>query len=90
MLLGVLDRGKENRFIRLYQSISYSSLKNSKKIKSLAVGEDFTVKKLYKKIDGGYLYRIYVYGGDGTLKRILEPHDVVSIMQNKTLNERLV
>ena len=34
MLLGVLDKGKENRFIRLYQSISYGSLKNSKKIKT--------------------------------------------------------
>ena len=89
MLIGVFDKGKENRFIRLYQSVSYGSLKNGKKIKSLAVSEDFTVKKLYKKIDGGYLYRIYVYGEDGSLKRVLEPHDVVSVLQNKSFNERL-
>ena len=90
MLLGVIDKGKENRFIRLYQSISIGSLKNGKKIKSLAVSEDFTVKNLYKKIDGGYLYRIYVYNVDGVLKRILEPHNVVSILQNKAFNERLI
>ncbi len=90
MLLGVFDKGKENRFIRLYQSISYGSLKNCKKIKSLAVSEDFTLKKLYKKIDGGYLYRIYVYDSNGALKRILEPHDVVNVLQNKNFNDRLI
>ena len=90
MLLGVFDKGKENRFIRLYQSISIGSLKNGKKIKSIAVSEDFTVKNLYKKIDGGYLYRIYVYNGDGALKRILEPHDVINILQNKNFAERLI
>lgn len=89
MLTGVLDKGKENRFIRLYQSLSSQSLKNGKKIKSLAVSEDFTVKKLYKKIDGGYLYRIYVYSKGGILKRILEPHDVVSILQNKTFTDKI-
>ena len=89
MLLGVIDKGKENRFIRLYQSISIGSLKNGKKIKSLAVGEDFTVKNLYKKIDGGYLYRIYVYNVDGVLKRILEPHDVINILQTRTFEERI-
>jgi hypothetical protein len=89
MLLGVIDKGKENRFIRLYQSISIGSLKNGKKIKSLAVSEDFTVKNLYKKIDGGYLYRIYVYNVDGVLKRILEPHDVINILQTRTFEERI-
>ena len=89
MLLGVIDKGKENRFIRLYQSISIGSLKNGKKIKSLAVSEDFTIKNLYKKIDGGYLYRIYVYNVDGVLKRILEPHDVINILQTRTFEERI-
>ncbi len=89
MLLGVIDKGKENRFIRLYQSISIGSLKNGKKIKSLAVSEDFTVKNLYKKIDGGYLYRIYVYSDNGVLKRILEPHDVIDILQTRTFEERI-
>ncbi len=89
MLLGALDKGKENRFIRLYQSISRQSLKNGKKIKSLAVYEDFTVKRLYKKIDGGYLYRVYVYSENGRLRRILEPHEVVDILQNKTFSDRL-
>lgn len=90
MLLGVFDNGKENRFIRLYHSISDKSLKNGKKIKSIAVSEDFTVKKLYKKIDGGYLYRVYVYGKDEGLKRVLEPHDVVDILQYKMLNDKIV
>lgn len=89
MLLGVIDKGKENRFIRLYQSISIGSLKNGKKIKSLAVSEDFTVKNLYKKIDGGYLYRIYVYSDNGVLKRILEPHDVISVLQSRAFAEKI-
>ena len=90
MLLGVLDKGKENRFIRLYQSISYESLKNSKKIKTVAVSDDFTVKNLYKRLDGGYLYRIYVYDNDGCLMRVFEPHDVVDLLQNKAFSERLI
>ena len=90
MLAGVFDKGKENRFIRLYQSLSSDSLKNGKKIKSIAVDEDFTVKRLYKKIDGGYLYRIYVYRENGRLKGILEPHDVVGILQTKAFNETLL
>lgn len=89
MLLGVFDKGKENRFIRLYQSISYGNLKNSKKIKSLAVSDDFTVKRLYGKIDGGYLYRIYVYCDNGRLKRVLEPHDVIEALQTKDFKERI-
>ena len=89
MLLGVLDSGRENRFVRLYQSIGESSLRNCKKIKTLAVCEDFTVKKLYAKIDGGFLYRIYVYHKDGRLKRILEPHDVIEIISTRSFNERL-
>ncbi len=89
MLLGVIDKGKENRFIRLYQSISIGSLKNGKKIKSLAVSEDFTVKNLYKKIDGGYLYRIYVYSDNGVLKRILEPHDVINVLQSRAFAEKI-
>ena len=64
-------------------------LKNGKKIKSLAVSEDFTVKKLYKKIDGGYLYRIYVYGEGGMLKRILEPHDVIGILQARAFKDKI-
>lgn len=89
VLLGVFEKNSNGRYVKLFQSLSADDLKNGKKIKTFAVSEDFTVKKLYSKMDGGYLYRIYVYDKKGFLKRILEPHDVVSLLQNSSVYEKI-
>lgn len=90
MLIGVFENHKENRFIRLYQSLSPQSLKGGKTVKTIAFDDSVTVKKLYAKIDSGYLYRICVYSQDGKLKRTFEPQEIVAILQTKAPYEKLI
>ena len=88
MLMGVFENHNENRFIRIYQSLSPKALKGGKAIKLLAFDDSVTVKRLYSKIDSCYLYQIYIYSQNGKLKRIIEPHEVVDILQTKAPYEK--
>ena len=90
MIFGIFDKNSDDRYVRIYESLSYKSLKNGMTVKTLAVGEDFTLRKLYRKIDGGYLYRIYVFSNDGKIKRILEPNQVIETLQKKLPYEKLI
>lgn len=90
MFFGVIDKSSGDRFVRIFEGLSPGGLKNGKRIKSLAVSDDFTVRRLCRKIDGGYLYRVYVYDGQGKIKSILEPHEVISLLQTKPFDEKIV
>ncbi len=90
MLIGVFENHSENRFIRIYQSISSKSLKGGKRVKTLAFDESVTVKRLYGKIDSNNLYRIFIYSDSGKLKRVFEPHEIVNVLQSKAPYEKLI
>ena len=88
--MGVFENNDENRFIKLFQSLSPNAIKNGKVIKTIAFDDMVTVKKVYRKIDSQYLYRLYVYSQEGRLKRIVEPHELVDILQRKAPYERVM
>ncbi|MBE5742406.1 MAG: hypothetical protein E7360_03685 [Clostridiales bacterium] len=90
MIFGITEKNSNDRYIRIYESISYQSLKNGKEIMSFAVNEDFTVKRLYRKMDSGRLYRIYVFSYEGEIKKILEPYEVVDLLKTKSPYEKLI
>ena len=90
MFAGVFSKNSDDRYVRIYHSLSYDDLKAGKPIKSFAISEDFTVKRLYRKIDSGYLYRIYVFSNSGKVKKILEPNEVVNLLQEKLPNEKIL
>lgn len=90
MLMGVFESRGENRYARLYQSLSPDFLKNGKTVKTIAVSDDITVRGLYRRLDGGYLYRVYVFSQKGKLAGILEPDQLIDILQSKGFSERLV
>lgn len=90
MLIGVFENKGENRYVRLYQSLSPNFLKNGKPVKTLAVSDDITVKGLCKSLDGGCVYRVYVFSQSGKLRKVLEPDEVVSILQNKPFTQKIL
>ena len=89
MLMGVFDKTEQKRFIKIYQSLTYSDLKNGKKIVELAVSDDFIIKNLYRKTSGDCLCKIYVYDGRGNLKKIIEPHEVITLLQSKSPYDKI-
>ncbi|MBQ7373930.1 MAG: hypothetical protein IJW64_05150 [Clostridia bacterium] len=90
MLIGVFENHSENRFVRLYQSLSSASLKGGKIIKEIAFDDKVTIKRLYGKIDSGYLYRVFIYSDSGNLKKVLQPHEIVNLLQTKAPYEKLI
>jgi hypothetical protein len=90
MLIGVFENHNENRFMRIYQNLSPKALKGGKVVKTLAFDDSVTIKKLYAKIDSCYLYQIYIYSQNGNLKKIIEPQEVVDILQSKAPYEKLI
>ena len=89
MLAGIFDKKSGDRYVRLYSGLSTHSLRNGKEIKELAINDDCTVKTLFAKMDGEKLYRLYVYGKDGNLRKIYEPHEVVRLIEERGLYERI-
>ena len=90
MLAGIFDKKSGDRYVRLYSGLSTHSLRNGKEIKELAVNDDCTVKTLFAKMDGEKLYRLYVYGKDGNLRKIYEPHEVVRLIEERGLYDSIL
>lgn len=90
ILFGAFEKSDGDRYVRIYQSLSPEFLKGCKAVKTLAVNERVTVRQILRKIDGGYLYRVLVFDDCGKLSKILEPDEVVAVLQRKGVYERLI
>lgn len=88
--VGAINRKKENSYVSLFSASSPSVLKKTREVRSIAVPDDFTVKKLLARLDGESLYRVYVYRADGSLSRLLEPHELLALLENRGLYDRLL
>ena len=90
MAMGIFDKAEQKSFMRIYQNFTFSDLKKGKKITAIAVGDDCTVREIYHKLTSDNLLQIFVYGKMGQFKKIIYPHEVVSLLQTKSLYEKIL
>ncbi len=89
ILFGSIDVKNESVYIRVYGNYSTVSIKNYKEIKTVAVNSDCTVKNFLELADGDALYRLYVYDESGVF-RVIEPSELSSILEKKSIYEKLI
>ena len=89
VLLGVLDKNSADAYVRIFDALSCSNVKKSREIKELAVSDCLTVRKVYRLLKDGYLYRVYVYDANGKLKKVVDPAELSDYLTTKRLDEKI-
>ncbi len=89
ILFGAADVNSNNSYIRICEGLSPSSLHRGKEIKTLAVDESFTVKKLCSLMRDDCLYKVYVYRKNKPPVAI-EPNELTSILEKKSIYDKLI
>lgn len=73
---GAIHKNPDDGYIRFYEGLSPLTVKRPKRVKTIAAGTDFTVKKFYSLYDGESLYKIMIYSKKSELLGVFEPHEV--------------
>ncbi len=89
MLFGVFDNNSQDQYIRIIDGLSATKLKNGRNVKTIAVNENATVRKLYSVMDGGSLYRVEIYTDDGKLLEELSPYELTERLKVKRLSDKI-
>ena len=89
VLLGVLDKNSADAYVRIFDALSCSNVKKSREIKELAVSDCLTVRKVYRLLKDGYLYRVYDYDANGKLKKVVDPAELSDYLTTKRLDEKI-
>jgi len=63
VLFGAFDRGKENRYVKIYSAVTEEKLKRGLPFKKQAIDETVTVKKLASVLDPDAVNEIVVFSG---------------------------
>lgn len=70
VFVGALDRGKENKYVKITSAFDKDRLRRGVPIKRQAVSKDVTLKTLVKLTDSNALNEIDVYDGDRFIKKL--------------------
>lgn len=89
ILFGVLDNNADDRYVRFIEGLSSVYLKNGRTVKTVAVSENITVRKLYALMDGGSLYKLEVYSDDGKLVEKIEADELIERLKVKRLSDKI-
>ena len=84
VIFGVFGRAKENKYVRLYASLSEQSLKRGMPVKKHALYKSASVKKLISLIDENAVNEVAVFDGDEIIKT-LSPSAVSKIIEKGDL-----
>ena len=85
---GAVGRGGDNKYIRIYSTLSAEKLRRGVPIKRQAVSKDVTLKTLLKITDDGAINEIEVYDGDARIAR-LDQKRIVEILSTGDVYARL-
>ncbi|MBQ0099103.1 MAG: site-2 protease family protein, partial [Firmicutes bacterium] len=61
IIFGAISNDKENKYVRIYNSISNKKLKRGIEYKKIAVDKDITIKKLISILDYNYINEVVIY-----------------------------
>ncbi len=86
VLFGVIGKAKENKYVKIYSSVSTERLKHGVEYKRKAVDKSVTVKKLIMLLDAYCINEIAVFDGDkqiallsqNKINQIIEKADIYS------------
>lgn len=84
VLFGTFGKAKENKYVRLYSSLSEQSLKRGMPFKKHAVYKSVSVKKLTSLIDESAVNEVAVFDGDKIIKT-LSPRAINQIIEKGDL-----
>ena len=84
VVFGAFGRAKENKYVRLYSSLSEQSLKRGMPVKKHALYKTVTVKKMISLIDENSVNEVAVFDGDKIIKT-LSPSAVNEIIERGDL-----
>ena len=70
VFVGAIDRGKENKYVKINSVFDAEKLRRGVPVKRQAVSKDITLKTLVKIADAAALNEIDVYDGDRFIKRL--------------------
>ncbi len=87
---GAIDKNAADTYVRIFDCMSVDKIKQFKEIKEIAVKSSVTVKKLYRALTDGCLYRLYVFNENGELVKKIEPYELSDYLMTKTPKERIV
>jgi stage IV sporulation protein FB len=86
VLFGAFGRGRENKYIKIYSSLSEQKLMRGIPVKKIAVSKSITVKRLMSLLDENFLSEIAVYDNckplttlsQEKIQKIIESGDIYS------------
>ena len=88
VFVGALDRGKENKYVKITSAFDGEKLRRGVPIKRQAVSKDITLKTLVKITDANALNEIDVYDGDRLIKK-LDQKQIAKILGSGDIYSKL-
>ncbi len=81
VLVGALDRDKENAYVKVYSTLSPERLKRGVEYKKQGVDKSITVKKLVTLLDADAINEVVIYDGDKPIA-LLSQEKINKILEN--------
>ena len=88
VFVGAIDRGKENKYVKISSAFDEEKLRRGVPVKRQAVSKNVTLKTLTKLTDANALNEIDVYDGDRLIKR-LGQKDIAGILGSGDIYAKL-
>ena len=88
VFVGAIDRGKENKYVKITSAFDGEKLRRGVPIKRQAVSKDITLKTLVKITDANALNEIDVYDGDRLIKK-LDQKQIAKILGSGDIYSKL-
>lgn len=88
VFVGTIDRGKDNKYVKISSAFDEGKLRRGVPVKRQAVSKDVTLKTLTKITDANALNEIDVYDGDRLIKK-LGQKDIAGILGSGDIYAKL-
>ncbi len=88
VLVGTFGKARENRYLKVFKSISDLNLKNGAPFKKIGVDKSITVKKLVTLLDSKAINEVAVYDGDALLG-VFSQKMLVEIISKGSLYDKM-
>ena len=84
VLLGALDKNKENKYVKMYSALASDQLKNGTPYKKQAVNKSITIKRLITILDADAVNEIVVFDKEREIA-YLNQNKIIKIIENGDL-----
>ncbi len=88
MLFGALSAKRENRYVKIYTSVSQKKLRRGMRYNKVALDEEATVKTLVSILDQNAVNEVVVFS-KGEIKKVLDQNSLEKLLERAVYREKI-